>query len=439
MSLLEEEKVSPERLNLLVVGSGGREQALVWKLAQSPRVAKIFCAPGNAGIASLATCVEISATNIEALRRFALEKAIDVTVVGPETALVAGIVDEFEAQGLKIFGPSRAASMIEGSKAYAKQLMQQYHIPTANFLIFDDFQAAYEHVKTAPVPIVVKADGLAAGKGAVVAHARSDALAALERMMVKKEFGEAGATVVVEDFMQGEEVSVLALTDGDNLLILPPAQDHKAVFDHDEGPNTGGMGAYAPAPIVTPEMMHNIRRHILEPTIHALAQEGRRYRGVLYAGLMITADGPKVVEFNCRFGDPETQVMLPLIESDLADALWQIVSGHLENDALKISSSWAVGVVMASAGYPGTCQTGKVIQGLDTVDDQEALIFHAGTARDAEGRWITSGGRVLAATGLGKSFTAARRQAYEAVHKIRFDGAHFRNDIGEKALRYLTA
>jgi len=425
-------------VRVLVIGSGGREHALAWKLSQSPLVEKIFCAPGNAGIAQLATCIDISTANIEAIRRFAVENAIDLTVVGPEAALVAGIVDEFEAQGLKIFGPSRDAAMIEGSKTYAKQLMQKYHIPTANFLIFDDYHKACEHVKKAPVPLVIKTDGLAAGKGAVVARSRDEALLALERMMVKKEFGNTGAKVVVEEFMQGEEVSVLALSDGENLLILPPAQDHKAVFDNDEGPNTGGMGAYSPAPVATLELMQNIRRQILEPTIRALAHEGRRYRGVLYAGLMITQDGPKVVEFNCRFGDPEAQVILPLIESDLAEAMLRVAFGSLQDYELKVSSNWAVGVVMASGGYPGSYQTGKAINGLDKVADKDVMIFHAGTALDSQGRFVTNGGRVLVATGMGDSFTAARTRAYEAISKINFEGAHYRKDIGDKALRHLS-
>ena len=425
-------------MKILVIGSGGREHALVWKLSQSPLAGKIFCAPGNAGIAQLASCIDIPTTNIEALRKFAAENTIDLTIVGPEAALVVGIVDEFEAHGLKIFGPSRAASMIEGSKAYAKQLMQKYHIPTAKFLIFDDYQKACEHVKKAPVPIVIKADGLAAGKGAVVAGSRDEALLTLERMMVKKEFGNTGAKVVVEEFMPGEEVSILVLSDGENLLILPPAQDHKAVFDNDEGPNTGGMGAYSPAPVAKPELMKSIRQQILEPTIRALALEGRRYRGVLYAGLMVTADGPKVVEFNCRFGDPEAQVILPLVESDLAELMWLVASGSLEGHDLKIFSNWAVGVVMASGGYPGSYQTGKVINGLDKVADKDVMIFHAGTSLDSQGRLVTNGGRVLVATGIGSSFTVARTRAYEEIGKINFAGAHYRKDIGAKALRHLN-
>jgi phosphoribosylamine--glycine ligase len=317
--------------------------------------------------------------------------------------------------------------------------MQKYHIPTADFFIFEDFHKACEYVKKAQVPLVIKADGLAAGKGAVVACSRDEAHAALERVMVQKEFGEAGAKAVIEEFMSGEEVSILVLSDGENLLVLPPAQDHKAVFDDDEGPNTGGMGAYSPAPVATPELMQNIRREILEPTIRALALEGRSYRGVLYAGLMITKDGPKVVEFNCRFGDPEAQVILPLIESDLAEALWHVANGSLDGYELKVSSRWAVGVVMASGGYPGKHETGKIVHGLDGAGGDDVMIFHAGTALDAQQQLITSGGRVLVATGLGDSFTVARARAYEAIDKITFEGAHYRKDIGAKALRHLLA
>jgi len=427
------------KLKLLVIGSGGREHALVWKLAQSPLVEKIFCAPGNAGIAQLASCIDIPATNIEALRQFAAEKTIDLTVVGPEAPLVAGIVDEFEAQGLAIFGPSCLAAMIEGSKAYAKQLMQKYHIPTADFLIFDDVQKARAFVNDANLPTVIKADGLASGKGAVVARSRQEALATLERMMVQKEFGQAGAKVVVEEFMQGEEVSVLALTDGVALKVLPPAQDHKAIFDNDEGPNTGGMGAYAPAPVVNEKMLDQIRRQILEPTIQALASEGRPYRGVLYAGLMITAEGPKVVEFNCRYGDPETQAIVPLIESDLAEAMWCVAHSNLGSYELKIFRRWALSIVMASEGYPGQYETGKIVHGLNEIDDDNVFVFHAGTMLDSQRRILTNGGRVLAVTGIGDTFISARERAYHTVDKIEFNGAHYRKDIGTKARLHLTA
>lgn len=430
----------PDRkLKLLVVGGGGREHALVWKLAQSPLVRKIFCAPGNPGIAQLATCIDVAASHLSGLRQFAREAAIDLTVVGPEAPLVAGMVDEFEAHDLAIFGPSRLAAMIEGSKAFAKNLMRKYHIPTAYYRVFDNVDAARDYVNDVDLPVVLKADGLAAGKGAVVARSRPEALAAVERMMVHKEFGEAGSRLVVEEFMPGEEVSVLALTDGLNVVVLPPAQDHKPIFDNDEGPNTGGMGAYAPAPVVTPAMLENIRRQILEPAIHAMAVEGRRYRGVLYAGLMITAAGPKVVEFNCRFGDPETQVIVPLITCDLVEAMWRVAQGDLDGFAFEVSKRWALGVVIASSGYPGAYETGKIVVGLDKAAADDTLIFHAGTALDQHGRLLTKGGRVLVATGLGDSFAGARAAAYQAVSKIAFDGAYYRKDIGIKALRHLAA
>ena len=428
-----------KRLSLLVVGSGGREHALVWKLAQSPRVDRIFCAPGNPGIASAATCIDIAANEVTALREFARETGVDLTIVGPEAPLVAGIVDEFEAHGMAIFGPSRLAAMLEGSKIYAKRLMQQYHIPTARFAEFDHFARARDHVLAAAFPVVIKADGLAAGKGAVVVRHREEALLTLERMMLKKEFGDSGAQVVIEEFMEGEEVSVLALTDGANVLILPPAQDHKAIFDNDEGPNTGGMGAYAPAPVLTPSLLTTVCEQILEPAIRAMAEEGRPYRGVLYAGLMVTKDGPKVVEFNCRFGDPETEVILPLIESDLAEAMWRVAQGDIREFELKLSPRWAVGVVMASGGYPAGYQTGKAIIGLDRLESRDLQVFHAGTALDAQQQVVTSGGRVLVATGMGDSFGAARQRAYAAVSRITFDGAYYRKDIGAKALRHLMA
>lgn len=428
-----------KKLRVLVVGSGGREHALVWKLAQSPLVQKIFCAPGNPGIAQLATCIDVAATHLSGLRQFAREAGIDLTVVGPEAPLVAGIVDEFEAHDLAIFGPSRVAAMLEGSKAFAKELMRKYHIPTADYQVFEKFEEARDCIKEARLPVVVKADGLAAGKGSVVVRSQPEALAAVERIMLQKEFGDAGNGIVVEEFMHGEEVSVLALTDGLNLLVLPPAQDHKQIFDNDEGPNTGGMGAYAPAPVVTSALLEDIRRRILEPAIHAMAMEGRRYRGVLYAGLMITADGPKVVEFNCRFGDPEAQVIVPLIRSDLAEAMWRVAQGDLDGFGLEVTERWALGVVIAASGYPGAYDTGKVVHGLERAAAGDTLIFHAGTALDQHGRVLTKGGRVLVATGLGDSFTAARAAAYQAVGKIAFDGAYYRKDIGVKALRHLAA
>lgn len=424
-------------MRILVIGSGGREHALVWQLAQSPFVEKIYCAPGNPGIAQHAAGVDISATNLHALRRFAQEKQIDLTVVGPEAPLVAGIVDEFEAQGLVIFGPSQQAAQLEGSKAFAKALMQKHGVPTAEARIFDDYQNALDYVAQSDLPIVIKADGLAAGKGAVVARERDDALTAVRRMMHNHEFGDAGSRVLVEEFMPGEEVSVLCVTDGENLCVLPAAQDHKAVFDNDEGPNTGGMGAYAPTPFMSSELMSRIELEILRPVIAAIARENHLYRGVLYAGLMITPEGPKVVEFNCRFGDPEAQVIVPLIASDFADLLWCAARGRLKDHELRISPHAALTVVLASDGYPGRFEKGKIISGIERITEDGVLVFHAGTQRDSRGSIVTSGGRVLSITGVGDNFDNAREKAYRAVEKIQFEGIHYRRDIGAKALRYV--
>lgn len=425
------------KLRVLVIGSGGREHALVWKLAQSPLVSKIFCAPGNAGIAQLASCVDISSTNVNALRHFAQEARIDLAVVGPEAALVAGIVDEFEARGLPIFGPSAQAAMIEGSKAFAKEFMRKYRIPTADYHIFSRPPDARLYAQKCPIPVVIKADGLAAGKGAIVARTRAEAIDAVARIMERKEFGDAGLRVVMEEFLEGEEVSVLCLTDGMNICILPAAQDHKAALDEDQGPNTGGMGAYAPAPAVDQATLQMVHRRILQPAIEGMALEHRPYRGVLYAGVMLTKDGPQVIEFNCRFGDPEAQAILPLLASDLAEAMWLVSRGDMSDYVLRVSPQWAMAVVMASAGYPGEYQTGKAISGFTHSDDPNVVVFHAGTARGPRGRLVTNGGRVLAVTGLGNTFQQARERAYYAVSKISFEGEHHRSDIGAKALRYV--
>lgn len=424
-------------MRVLVIGSGGREHALVWKLAQSPLVEKIYCAPGNPGIAQTATGVDIPVSDVAALRRFAKEKQIDLTVVGPEAPLVAGIVDEFSTDGLCIFGPSQQAARLEGSKVFAKELMRKYLIPTAEAKIFSNSQDARAYIERALAPFVLKADGLAAGKGVIIARSREAALEAVQRMMQTREFGDAGQQIVIEEFMEGQEVSVLCLTDGKNLCVLPPAQDHKTVFDNDEGPNTGGMGAYAPAPFMTADLMSRVENEILRPTITAMAKENSPYRGVLYAGLMITKDGPKVVEFNCRFGDPETQVILPLIESDLAEAMWRVANGDLGNYELEISSRWAVSVVLASGGYPGPFEKGTLINGLERIHGQDTMVFHAGIAFDPHGHFLTNGGRVLAVTGVGDNFLSAHERAYCAVGKIQFEGMHYRKDIGMKAMRYV--
>jgi len=351
---------------------------------------------------------------------------------------VQGIVDEFEAEGLKIFGPSRKAAEIEGSKAFAKWLMRKYDIPTADWQVFYDFDAARHHLEERDYPCLIKADGLAAGKGAVVVGDFQHAEQTLKSMMVERAFGEAGAKVVIESFMEGEEASVFAVTDGERIVLLAPAQDHKPIFDGDQGPNTGGMGAYAPAPVVDPDMLERVRREIIEPAVRGMARENRPYRGVLYAGLMITADGPKVVEFNCRFGDPETQAVLPLLDSDLVELMAQAAERRLQTAEVRLKPGWAVCVVMASGGYPGKYETGKPILGLDALAGEDVLVFHAGTRLDENRRLVTAGGRVLSIVAVRDDFQAARQAAYRAVGRITFDGAYYRKDIGFRALKHLS-
>ena len=419
-------------MKVLVVGGGGREHAIVWKLKQSPRVAQIYCAPGNAGIGQMAECVNIQAGDVYGLLNFAREKSIDLTVVGPEIPLTTGIVDIFEKEGLKIFGPSRAAAEIEGSKALAKEIMAKYHIPTARYATFDHAEEARAYVQKHGAPCVVKADGLAAGKGVIVAMDDETALAAVDIIMAQRAFGQAGDRVVIEEFLQGEEVSVLAFIEGDTIIPLVASQDHKRVGDNDTGPNTGGMGAYAPAPLYTPELAERVEREILRPTVQALAAEGRTYRGVLYAGLMVTADGPKVLEFNARFGDPETQPVLSLLETDLVDIMESILEGKLAQQPVAWKDGAAVCVVMAAGGYPGKYGKGQEITGLAEVPP-EVQVFHAGTALRG-GRIVCDGGRVLGVTGVGRNIPEAIDRAYQGVRSIVFEGAHYRTDIGRKAL-----
>ncbi len=422
-------------MRVLVVGSGGREHTLVWKIAQSPLAEKVFCAPGNGGIQELAECVNISASDVPALADFAEKQKIDLTVVGPEAPLAEGITDEFIRRGLRIFGPTKAAAQVEASKVFAKGTMVKYGIPTADFVVFDAAEKALRHIRKRPAPMVVKADGLAAGKGVIVCRTRDDAEEAVRRIMLEKEFGPCGNKVVIEDCLVGEEASLLAFTDGETVLPMDSAQDHKPVFDNDEGPNTGGMGAYSPAPVVTPEVYRRINNEILTPMIRGLAAEGIEYKGVLYAGLMITDDGPKVLEFNVRFGDPESQALLPRLKNDLVEVMNAVVDGRLSEIELKWNPKAAVCVVMASGGYPGPYEKGKTITGLDSVDDNSVVVFHAGTKRLEDGRIVTDGGRVLGVTGLGDTIGQAIERTYAAVEKIHFDGAHYRKDIGAKALR----
>lgn len=419
-------------MKILVVGKGGREHAICWKLSQSKEVEKIYAAPGNAGIGTIAECSEIAVDNLKGLADFAQSKGIDLTVVGPELPLTLGIVDEFESRGLKIFGPSKKASVIEGSKAFAKDFMQKYHIPTASFKIFAEHFEALDFVKEAGYPLVVKADGLAAGKGAIVCNSPDEACATVEKIMVQKVFGSAGLKLVIEEYLQGEEVTVMAFTDGKNVVPMVSSQDHKRILDGDKGPNTGGMGAYAPTNLIDSKTMRLIYDEILEPTVQGLASEGRTYKGVLYVGLMLTNRGVKVLEYNCRFGDPETQAVLPLLESDLVEIFVNITEGYLNVDEIKWAEKGSGCVVLASGGYPENYQIGKVIRGLDQVSPSECVVFHAGTKR-RDKDFITNGGRVLSVTGIGSGVKDALRNAYRNAEKINFENAYYRKDIGWRA------
>ena len=423
-------------MKVLVVGGGGREHALVWKIAESPKVSKIYCAPGNAGISEQAEIVPIKANDLKGLLEFALKEKIDLTVVGPEDPLTRGIVDLFESKGLTIFGSSQKAAEIEGSKAFAKDMMRRYHIPTASYEIFEGPKEAVAHIRRKGPPIVVKADGLAAGKGVIVCKTVKEAVQWVERIMVEKVFGEAGNRVVIEECLVGEEASYIAFTDGKVILPMASSQDHKPVFDGDKGPNTGGMGAYSPAPVVTDRVHERIMEKILRPIIQGMGEEGRPYKGVLYAGLMIDNDHPKVLEFNARFGDPETQPVLMRMKGDIIPVLEACIDGSLSRCKIEWDGRASVCVVMASSGYPGDYEKGRVIKGLQEVSRmKDIFVFHAGTALK-EGEMVTNGGRVLGVTGLGEDIPRAIERTYEAVKKISWDGVHYRTDIGEKALQY---
>lgn len=418
----------------MVIGQGGREHALIWKLAQSQRVNKIYCAPGNGGTASLAENVPLKETDVDSLVRFAKEKGIDYTVVGPENPLLAGVVDAFQKEGLLVFGPTRASALIEGSKSFAKQLMEKYNIPTGKYKVFDSLNDALAYVDTQDAPIVVKADGLAAGKGVTVAQSREEAKDALRSMMAEKRFGEAGTRVVIEEYLEGEELSLMAFVDGLTVVPMLPAQDHKPVFDGDKGPNTGGMGAYAPVTHMPQEMIDQAVEKILKPAAQALAKEGRPFQGVLYAGLMHTAQGPKVVEFNARFGDPETQVVLPLLKTDLMDVIEAVCHHKLDELKVEWHRQSAVTVVAASPGYPGSYPTGKEIQGMENWSGrQDVVIFQAGTKWE-NGKLVTNGGRVFSVTALGDDLASARDKAYNVLNEVTFEGMHFRKDIAQKGL-----
>ncbi|HLA69088.1 MAG TPA: phosphoribosylamine--glycine ligase [Bacteroidota bacterium] len=425
-------------MNILVIGSGGREHALVWKLRQSPGVKEIYCAPGNAGIAGLANCIPVKATDLRGLLKLTGEKQIDLTVVGPEQPLVMGIVDLFRNNGKVIFGPTEKAAQLEGSKAFAKDFMTRHNIPTAKYGIFSLQQRkeAEEFVRSAQAPLVVKADGLAAGKGVVMCDTKEVALLTLRQILEDKIFGQAGEKVVIEECLRGEEASIFALCDGTNIVTLAAAQDHKRILEGDLGKNTGGMGAYAPAPLMTSELRDRVVNEAIRPTLNGMQSEGTPYTGCLYVGLMVTERGPMVLEYNCRFGDPETQVVVPLIDGDFAELLFSASTGSLRPEQARQHPASAVCVVMASRGYPDDYETGKEIKGLDSVTaDEGEVVFHAGT-RNENGRTVTAGGRVLGVTaiGYGHDLAGTIHAAYRIVDRITFDGAYYRRDIGRKAL-----
>ena len=429
-------------MRILVVGSGGREHALVWKIAQSKLCAKLFCAPGNGGIAQIAECIDIKAEDIAGLLEFARKEKIDLTVVGPERMLALGMVDEFSKAGLKIFGPSKLAANLEASKVFSKELMAKYKVPTANFKVFDSPDAAKKYIESLGAPCVVKADGLAAGKGVVVAKTVDEAKAAVTSMMQDKVFGDAGKKIIIEECLVGQEASILVITDAKEVVALASAQDHKRIFDYDQGANTGGMGAYSPAPIVTADILKEVMDKIIYRVIDGAAKEGIDYRGVLYAGIMLTKEGPQALEFNVRFGDPETQVILPRLKSDLVEVMLATSLGKLSKiGALEWDRRACVCVVLAAKGYPGNYEKGKEISGLDEAGEmKDVVIFHAGTceranARTCERTIVTNGGRVLGVTGLGPTIKEAINKTYQAVEKIKFEGMHYRRDIGARAIR----
>ena len=419
-------------LKAMVIGGGAREHTLVWKLLQSPKIGEMFAAPGNAGTALVAHNLDISPGDVEALARTAQDQGIDLTVVGPEAPLAAGIVDRFQSLGLPIFGPSKEATLIESSKVFAKGLMQRHGIPCAKGAAFSSFKEAESYVQQQQPPIVIKADGLAAGKGVTVASATEEALRALSEIMEARVFGPAGDRVVIEECLTGKEVSCFAFTDGETIIPMVPACDYKRAFDGDQGPNTGGMGSYSPPPFFDQKLAEMVKRTILEPAMQAMAAEGKPYKGVLYVGLMVTQHGPKVLEFNARFGDPEAQVTIPRLKTDLADILLAVIDGNLDHINIEWNDDACTGVVMASAGYPGSYKTGFPIAGLDRLDG-DIMVFHAGTTMEKEsGQIFTSGGRVLTVAATGKTLAEARAKAYLNLPRIHFEGCHYRKDIAAR-------
>ena len=423
-------------MNILIVGSGGREHALAWKTAQSPRCKRLLIAPGNGGTAALGENIPVQVENVDGLVALAKENAVDLVIIGPEAALAVGLVDALQAAGVRAFGPSRLAARIETSKAFAKDFMARWEIPTARYASFDDYNAALAHLDAVSYPVVIKTSGLAAGKGVMLPESRQAAREALRAMMVERIFGSAGETVIIEERLEGEEVSLLAFTDGLTVRAMPPAQDHKRLLQDDQGPNTGGMGAYAPAPVCPPALAEAVVRTVLQPAVDGLRAEGCPFVGVLYAGIILTADGPRVLEFNCRFGDPETQALLPLLESDLLE----IIDACAEHRLAEVQPRWkdgaAASIVLASGGYPGAYEKGKPIQGLDSAADEQSVIFHAGTDLRA-GQVVSAGGRVLNVTGFGADLRAALNAAYRAVDCVCFEGMQYRPDIGQKAFRHI--
>ena len=418
-------------MKVLVIGGGGREHAICWKLSKSPKVDELYCAPGNAGIAEVAKCVDIGVMDFEKMADFAKKEAFDLVVVGPDDPLAGGIVDVLEEKGLRVFGPRKNAAILEGSKAFSKDLMKKYGIPTAAYETFDTPEAALNYLETAPVPIVLKTDGLALGKGVLICNTREEAKEGVKTLMLDKQFGHAGDRIVVEQFMTGREVSVLSFVDGKTIKIMTSAQDHKRAKDGDQGLNTGGMGTFSPSPFYTPEVDEFCKKHIYQATVDAMKAEGREFKGIIFFGLMLTADGPKVLEYNARFGDPETQVVLPRMKNDIVDVFEACVDGTLDQIDLQFEDNAAVCVVLASDGYPEHYEKGKKITGLENFKDKDGYyVFHAGSKFDAEGNILTNGGRVLGVTATGKDLKEARANAYKATEWVNFENKYMRHDIG---------
>lgn len=418
-------------MKVLIVGSGGREHAIAWKVAKSNKVDKIYCAPGNAGIAEIAECVDIGAMEFDKLVAFAKEKAIDLTIIGMDDPLVGGVVDEFEKAGLRVFGPRKNAAILEGSKAFSKDLMKKYNIPTAAYETFDSAEKAMQYLETSKYPIVLKADGLALGKGVLICNTKEEAMDGVKTLMLDKQFGQAGNTIVVEEFMTGREVSVLSFVDGNTIKIMTSAQDHKRAKDGDKGLNTGGMGTFSPSPFYTKEVDEFCKKYIYQPSVDAMKAEGREFKGIIFFGLMLTEDGPKVLEYNARFGDPETQVVLPRMKNDIIDVFEACIDGTLDKIDLQFEDNAAVCVVLASDGYPVSYEKGFEIKGLDNFKDKDSyFVFHAGT-KLSDGKIVTNGGRVLGVTATGRDLKEARANAYEATKWIDFDNKYMRNDIGK--------